>query len=350
MVSALRSPGSALKPLIYALGFEKHLIHPQTLIIDRETRFGDYMPHNFSHRYNGEVTVAYALTHSLNIPAVKILERVGTEAFVERIGHVAGTLAIPKQRSTLPIALGGIGITMQQLAQLYVGLARGGESDPIRTQPFIARSQPLPPVCDAEAARMTTAILREIPAPEGFVDATSQIAYKTGTSYGYRDAWTIAYDKGYTVIVWVGKPSNAAQLGRTGRNTAAPLAFEVFALLDTLLPRPKWKWSPSLSHNAAPIGLQRFDPSEQRGEVKHLKMLYPLEGTRYRSADCSDVIVDVMVQDGVTPYYWYIDGEVRVFNRLPAVVTLGHGAHTITVIDSDGETIGRSIWVDKPEC
>ncbi len=350
MTGAIRSPGSTLKPLIYALGFEKRLIHPDTVILDRETRFGDYLPHNFSRTYSGEVTVAYALQYSLNIPAVKILRKVGVETFVERLSQITGKLAIPKKRSTLPVALGGIGITMKQLAQLYVALANEGAAHPLHYLPKTEGNATLPRFCEPEAARMTTAILRRLPAPDGFVDTAQQIAYKTGTSYGYRDAWTIAYDRNYTVAVWVGKPSNATQLKRTGRSAAAPLAFELFALIDELLLRHLWEWPATYPETSVPPGLACFDPRERQNDTKRLKMLYPLENTRYRSADCSKVSVDIKVEDGKKPYYWYIDGEAKRYRHPSFSLTFDYGAHTITVIDSSGETITRTIWVDKPEC
>lgn len=350
MIEAIRSPGSTLKPFIYALGFEKHLIHPNTLILDRETRFGDYMPHNFSHLYNGEVTVAYALKHSLNIPAVKILHKVGAGEFVERLARSAGKVKIPENSATLPIALGGIGVTMAQITQLYVILARGGASERIHYLPTAKKSDTPLYFCDQKAARMTTAILRSIPAPEGFVDSQKQIAYKTGTSYGYRDAWTFAYDKSHTVAVWVGKPDNATQLKRTGRKTAAPLAFEVFALLENLTPRQFWKWPDSYLGNSVPSGLAYFEPYENLDTQKQFKMLYPQNNARYRSADCSDAVVEVKVEDGKMPYSWYIDGEPRTIERSTALLSFGYGAHHITVIDESGERIIRTIWVDKPDC
>jgi penicillin-binding protein 1C len=350
MIQALRSPGSTLKPFIYALGFEKHLIHPNTLILDRETRFGDYMPHNFSHQYSGEVTVAYALQHSLNIPAVKILRKVGAREFVERISHCAGKVKTPKNSATLPIALGGIGITMFQITQLYVTLANGGKSKQIHYLPKIRKGSAFLYCCDQKAAKMTTSILRRIPAPEGFIDSRKQIAYKTGTSYGYRDAWTFAYDRTHTVGVWVGKPDNSTQLKRTGRKTAAPLALEVLALLESLGPRQIWEWPDSYLGNSVPSGLAHFDPRESLRADKRLTMLYPRDNARFKSADCSDTVVEVKVEDGKMPYYWYIDGEPRAIKRSSTLLTFKYGAHIITVIDDNGERITRTIWVDKPEC
>ena len=270
MVQAIRSPGSTLKPFIYALGFEKHVIHPNTLILDRETRFGDYMPHNFSYTYSGEVTAAYALKYSLNIPAVKILQKVGVTEFVERISQCAGGVQIPKSRATLPVALGGVGLSMIQITQLYVALANGGKTHPIHTLQEENSSRVILSLSSQKAAQMTTAILRDIPPPEGFTDTQNQIAYKTGTSYGYRDAWTVAYTRDYTVAVWVGKPNNGTQLKQTGRKSAAPLAFEVFALLENLLPQKSWEWSTSYLDKSVPPGLVRLDSPQSPQQTKQL--------------------------------------------------------------------------------
>ncbi|MDQ7085678.1 MAG: transglycosylase domain-containing protein [Sulfurovum sp.] len=128
MIKAIRSPASTLKPFIYAYGFEKHIIHPNTIILDEETRFGDYMPYNFSKDYTGEIRIGEALQYSLNIPAVKVLQKVGVEDFVQRLSTLSGKLFIPKDKATLPIALGGIGLSIWQLTQLYVALGNEGKA------------------------------------------------------------------------------------------------------------------------------------------------------------------------------------------------------------------------------
>jgi penicillin-binding protein 1C len=350
MIQAVRSPGSTMKPFIYAFGFDDHFIHPNTLILDQETRFGDYMPHNFSNTYTGEVTVAYALQHSLNIPAVKILQKVGTEAFVNKISAYTGKLRVPKKRATLPVALGGVGISMWQLSQLYVALANSGRADPIHYLKIPESTTAPQKLCDKKSAKMTTAILREVPAPEGFVDTHHQIAYKTGTSYGYRDAWAIAYSKEYTVAVWVGKPNNATQSRLTGRSTAAPLAFEAFALLQTLIPQNNWQWSPRYLGNEVPLGLTYFDKESHNHARQQLAMVYPLDNARFRNAGCGNTLVEIKVEHGLKPYYWYIDGNPKEISQTSTTIPFDYGAHTITIIDTKGATITRNIWVDKPEC
>jgi len=202
---------------------------------------------------------------------------------------------------------------------------------------------------DEDAAKMTTSILRQTPAPDGYINIHHQIAYKTGTSYGYRDAWTMGYNKAHTVAVWVGRPDNGIQLKRTGRNTAAPLAFEVFSLLNSLGEQEYWQWNATYLGSSVPPGLEYFDREEKLKEAK-LNFIYPQKNERFMSADCSDAIVEIMVENGKEPYYWYIDGESKDYKTNILNLPFKHGGHTINVIDSFGTTKTRNIWVNKPEC
>jgi penicillin-binding protein 1C len=347
MAAAIRSPGSTLKPFIYALGFEKRLIHPQTIIVDEEVNYQNYRPENFSHAFSGEVTIAKALQHSLNIPAVKVLERVGVEEFVEKIKSHTGEMVIPKGRASLPVALGGMGMRMLPLSRLYVSLANGGSSLPI----YYLKSKKgtlISKLLSAKAANVTTAILRQVPPPYGFVDPSDQIAYKTGTSYGYRDAWTIAYNRAFTVAVLVGRPDNAPQIGLTGMEMAAPLAFEVFTVIDRVMGQARWVEHASVQQHA-PKGLRYFEIGMGK-QVKKLRFLYPEQGGRYKSARCGDVRVPIRVENGESPYVWYIDGVLQDIREDQVDRVFTPGGHTITIIDSNGATITRDIWVDKPEC
>jgi penicillin-binding protein 1C len=349
MIQAIRSPGSTLKPFIYAHGFEKHIVHPNTIILDEEVRFADYMPHNFSSSYTGEVTLEYALQKSLNIPAVKILYKVGVDDFVQKISHVVGDLHIPKKRATLPIALGGLGLSMWQLTQLYVALVHDGKSRALHYLSSKQNQTSQKRLFDQASSKMTTAILRKSQAPSGFRNAQQHIAYKTGTSYGYRDAWTVAYTQEYTVTVWVGKPDNSPQLKRTGSNTAAPLAFEVLSMIEALYHPTHWQWSPDYLGNTAPQSLDYFDKKAQKQEAK-LAFVYPQKNARFMSADCSDAMVEVQIKDGKPPYYWYIDTQPKPYETTQAQLFFKYGAHNIRIIDTKGSIISRDIWVNKPEC
>jgi len=347
MVQAIRSPGSTLKPFIYALGFQKHFIHPATNILDVESRFGDYMPHNFSYSYRGEVSIAYALQYSLNIPAVKVLQKVGVDEFVTSLERVTQKLHIPKNRATLPIALGGVGMSLWQLAELYTTLANGGKAK--RLHYLVGVSSMEVSLYDYNSCRIVTSILREVPAPQGFINQNNHIAYKTGTSYGYRDSWAMAYSKEYTVALWVGKPNNATQLKLTGLNTSAPLAFEVFSLLNSIKSLNHWNWRVG-GYSNAPKALKNFDNPNSYEFKNRLKFIYPVKNSRYRSAGCEDVLVKVKVANGEQPYSWYIDSKAIEVKQKSTTVPFEYGGHTITIIDSNGDVISRDIWVDEPEC
>jgi penicillin-binding protein 1C len=250
MVRAVRSPGSALKPFIYGMAFDELLVHPETIVADLPTRFGDYRPENFRRSYHGEVTVREALQRSLNVPAVAVLDALGPGRVAARLRaagarlHFADRLEPPG----LPFALGGVGVTLSDLVMLYRALAGGGRPVPLSLltdPPGQALPGPLPgPRLFGEAAAWyLTRILETAPPPEAFVAPNNTrrgraIAYKTGTSYGFRDAWALGYDSAYTVGVWVGRPDGVPSPGRYGRNTAAPVLFRIFDLLPDQGGRP----------------------------------------------------------------------------------------------------------------
>jgi penicillin-binding protein 1C len=231
MSRAPRSPGSALKPFIYALAFEEGLAHPETVLFDRPARYGAYAPENFDLGYQGTVTARKALQMSLNLPAVELLADVGPSSFLARLHGAGAEIALPKDAPIgLAIGLGGLGISLTDIARLYAGLARGGEAPAL-----IERLDGAPPiiepkrVTDPVAAYYVEDILRGAPPPSSSL--SGRIAFKTGTSYGFRDALAIGYDKGATIAVWVGRPDNGPTPGLIGRQAAAPILFDAFARL-----------------------------------------------------------------------------------------------------------------------
>ncbi|MFE1597918.1 penicillin-binding protein 1C [Methylobacterium sp. ID0610] len=231
MAGALRSPGSALKPFVYALAFESGLAHPETLIEDRPSRFGaSYAPENFDLTFQGTVTARRALQMSLNVPAVELLELVGPARFIARLRAGGAAIALPRDAAPgLPVALGGLGITLTDLARLYAGLARGGLVPDLVRRLDTAPPPPrdLPRIAERVAAWYVADTLRGTPPPENALP--NRIAYKTGTSYGYRDAWAAGFDRRITVAVWVGRPDGASVPGLVGRLAAAPILFDAFA-------------------------------------------------------------------------------------------------------------------------
>ncbi|HEV7439586.1 MAG TPA: penicillin-binding protein 1C [Methylobacterium sp.] len=231
MTAAIRSPGSALKPFIYALAFEGGIAHPETLLDDRPARFSaTYAPENFDLTYQGTVTARRALQLSLNVPAVDLMEAVGPARFVARLRGAGAGILLPRDTAPgLPVALGGFGITLTDLARLYAGLARGG------AVPDLVRRRDGPPapaseraaIAEPVAAWYVADILRGAPPPENAL--AGRIAFKTGTSFGYRDAWAAGFDRRITVAVWVGRADGGAVPGLVGRLVAAPILFDAFA-------------------------------------------------------------------------------------------------------------------------
>ena len=242
MSRAPRSPGSALKPFIYALAFEQGLAHPETRLFDRPMRYGAYAPENFNLGYEGAVTARKALQMSLNLPAVELLSDVGPATFLARLHSAGAEIALPKDTPIgLAIGLGGLGISLTDLARLYAGFARGGEAPPL-----IERLDGQPPVIgerrvtDPVAAYYVEDILRGAPPPANALKG--RIAFKTGTSYGFRDALAIGFDRRTTIAVWVGRPDNGPTPGLIGREAAAPILFDAFERLGRSIesiPAPK---------------------------------------------------------------------------------------------------------------
>ena len=231
LASALRSPGSTLKPFIYGLAFEDGVVHPETLIDDRAVRYGAYAPENFDDSFHGTVTVRTALQQSLNVPALQILNAVGPDRLAARLTNAGVKLVLPENEGPgLAVGLGGAGVRLTDLTALYVALARGGEPVTLSWQIEERRNaKPLRRLFEPNATWMIGDVLKGAPTPQNALGG--QIAFKTGTSYGYRDAWAVGYDGATTIAVWVGRPDGAAVPGVVGRLAAAPILFEAFQRL-----------------------------------------------------------------------------------------------------------------------
>jgi len=260
LTKAVRSPGSALKPFIYGLGFEDGLIHPDTLIEDRPVRYGTYAPENFDLTFQGTVTVRRALQQSLNVPAVAVLEEVGPSRLATRLGEAGAALVLPRSEAPgLALGLGGVGIRLRDLTMLYAGLARLGTVEPLREE-VDAAPRGAKRLMEPVAAWYVAKILQGSPPPKNA--AGGRIAFKTGTSYGYRDAWSVGFDGAHTIGVWVGRPDGAPVTGLAGRTSAAPILFDAFARLpQPLKPLPPAPEGALIATSAKlPPPLQRFTP------------------------------------------------------------------------------------------
>ncbi|MGH6789934.1 MAG: penicillin-binding protein 1C [Pseudolabrys sp.] len=321
MTQALRSPGSTLKPFIYGLAFEDGFLHPETLIDDRPIRFGNYAPENFDLTFQGTVTVRHALQLSLNVPAIAVLNKVGVSRLGARLQHAGAALVLPKGEAPgLAMGLGGVGIRLSDLVMLYTGLARGGSALPLieRQGASATPARLLDPV----AAWYVGNVLIGAPPPDNAVPG--RIAFKTGTSYGYRDAWSVGFDGRMTIGVWVGRPDGAPVPGLVGRASAAPILFDAFARTGELpvpLSRAP-KGAIFAATNKLPPPLQRFRADGAPGEVAEApRIMFPPNGARLELADAdSDNPVAVKISGGVAPLTMLVNGV-----PLPAE----NGRHTI---------------------
>ncbi len=358
LASALRSPGSTLKPLIYGLGFEDGVVHPETLIDDRAIRYGAYAPENFDDTFHGTVTVRTALQQSLNVPALQVLNAVGPDRLMARIVNAGVRLVLPKNAGPgLAVGLGGAGVRLTDLATLYVAMARGGDSIPLvwrgedrRTAPKLRR------LMEPNAAWMVGDVLKGAPVPDNVLGG--QIAFKTGTSYGYRDAWAVGFDGATTVAVWVGRPDGAAVSGITGRTAAAPILFEAFQRMGKsrkpLAPAPAGIILART--NELPAALQRFRPDSLPEVASVTKgdgppsIAFPPDGARIDlSGDAALTALSLKVYGGTPPFTWLVDGipvTSQEFRRDAFWEEPGKGFARLSVIDAKGQTATARIRVD----
>ncbi len=354
MAHAVRSPGSTLKPLIYGMAFEAGLAHPDTMIDDRPTRFGTYVPKNFDRDWHGTVTMREALAQSLNIPAVSTLEAVGVPKFFARLQSAGLVPQLPKDSEpSLAIALGGLGMKLSDLAQLYSGIARGGEAVTITHRrgedrsPMTLRARVLTPV----AAWYVTDILRHAPAPANA--KTGQIAFKTGTSYGTRDAWAVGFDGRHTIAVWVGRADGASVAGLAGRAAAAPLLFDAFHRVSErrtpFAPAPPGVLM--AKSDQLPPPLRHFNAVASDERIAGVFRASPLRIASPPDravVDADGESVTVKAEGGALPLTWLVDGRPVGTKTAGSVLSL-EGNHRgfvkILVIDAEGNTDRVSIRV-----
>jgi penicillin-binding protein 1C len=349
MTTAVRSPGSALKPFIYGLAFESGLAHPETMLDDRPSRYGAYAPENFDLTFQGTVTARRALQLSLNVPAVDLLAELGPPRFLARLRQAGAELFLPKEAAPgLAVGLGGLGITLADMARLYAGLARGGEIPALVRRLDGVSAQSGPSIADPVAAWYVADILRGAPPPDNA--PAGRISFKTGTSYGYRDAWAIGFDRRVTIAVWIGRPDNAAVPGLTGRTAAAPLLFDAFARFGGE-PEPVVRPPHALLATSAtlppPLRHIRKDQPKTLASTASapLKIAFPPEGARVdlglTQAGTDLATLALKAQGGVLPITWLVNGA-PVGSATPRRQSLwrpdGAGFARVSVIDAMGAT------------
>lgn len=325
LTRAVRSPGSTLKPFLYALAFADGLTHPDTLLADAPQRFGGYGPEDFTGRFAGRVTAAEALRRSLNLPAVGLLSRFGATRFAATLAAAGAPLRLPRDAlPSLPIILGGTGLSMRRLMTLYAALATDGTVRPLElTADGTGAARLLPP-----SAAETVADLLVRPFPG---EATARgIAWKTGTSWGDRDNWAFGFDRDHLIGVWVGRPDGAAMDGGSASDHALPILARLFGTLPAA-PRSALALGRMLSLATAPAQ----DP---------LRLLFPppeavIEGLGP---------LDLKAMGGERPLRFLIDGAplasagaLRQTEWQPP----GPGFYRITVLDAAGSAVQAAIRV-----
>lgn len=236
-IRAVRSPGSTLKPLLYALAFDKGLITPKLKITDVPVNYSGYEPHNYDSQYHGLVTVSKALTNSLNVVAVKILEQYKIHRFLDVIKKMNfKQIQKDEKKLGLSVILGGCGVSLEELTGMYHAFANNG----VYTEFNWLKADTLNDgfnIISAASGFMLAQILTQLTRPDLPLEWQNsadlpKVAWKTGTSYGRKDAWSIGYNKNYTVGVWVGNFSSEGVQEMSGATTAAPLLFEIFNTID----------------------------------------------------------------------------------------------------------------------
>ena len=352
-----RSPGSALKPFIYGLAFDDLILHPSTMMEDAPTSFGDYAPRDFDGGFQGAVTARDALRMSLNVPAVIVLDRVGPLAFTLDLQNAGARLVFPTREEgpSLPVALGGLGISPADISMLYAGIAERGVARGLRTVEGTADA-PAHPLFGAVAAYYLRDILDGVNLPQGWamgdgLHRQRTIGFKTGTSYGFRDAWSVGFSNDYTVGVWVGRADGTPRSGRVGVDTAAPILLKVFGLLPPdkrAAPLPPAGAILVQNTDQLPPSLRVFTreqvaQSAQPTVVPPPVISFPPNGTvvPLPPANAKDKTIQLNADGGRAPLTWLVNGALLgSFDRFQPAFYLpkGEGLARITVVDSEGRS------------
>ncbi len=350
MTTAQRSPGSTLKPFIYGLAMDEGLLAPATILDDSPTRFDGYLPENFDKKFHGVVSAATALQHSLNVPAVSALSALGAERFDAALKAAGADPRLPRRagaRPGLPIALGGVGLTARDLVLLYAALANDGGARPLAWTPQETEAnlkRPPSALMSAQSARKIGEILRASPSPGGRAPSwlaadAPRVAFKTGTSYGYRDAWAAGYAGGWVVVAWIGRADGAARAGVTGRDAALPLLFDVFDQLAV------GRDADPEAERVAPQGLERL---VRRASPAGPVIVFPPDGAEIAVTGFGSHARGVAFAGRGEALDWYVDGL-----KQPAEPTSGRvvwrpegpGFYEVRAVDMQGRSAQAKVRV-----
>jgi len=286
LTRVVRSPGSTLKPFIYGMAFDDMLITDQTVLIDRPRNFGNYVPKNFDHEFRGPIRAGTALQQSLNIPAVEVMSMLGPDTFEKAWEYAGLRLVLPTGANVnLGVALGAAGVRLWDLVTAYTSLANNGRVQPLKTilkQP----QQQSRLLLTSASAHLLTQILASASAIEGRTERerTNQTlaAFKTGTSYGFRDTWAVGVKGRYVVGIWVGRPDAVPVVGNTGRKIALKLATDIADNLHVDKDISLWNPQPILASDLHMVPFEIVSPKdgvqlvlqERAGLHRQLKVEY----------------------------------------------------------------------------
>lgn len=350
-----RSPGSVLKPFIYGLAFEDGLAGPGTRIADLPRRFADYNPENFDRTFRGDVTIAEALQHSLNVPAVQILDAVGANRFLAALSFAGGRAIVPRSQegdAGLAIALGGLGITAEEIAIMFAALGAGGEALPLAWTPQAAQANREGggyPLLTGDAAATLVEVMQRSPAPPGRMPASlttgaPAIAYKTGTSYGFRDAWAAGVTGNYAVVVWVGRADGAPRPGATGRQAALPALFDIFDVIARRDPSgiSRLPEAPIRQQSQGPLA--RFEAGDAGPEI-----VFPPDGAEVWADNPGRSFA--LSARGGRDLRWYQRGMALPVDAAGQSLWQpeGPGFYELTVVDASGRSARSRVRVRMAE-
>ncbi len=358
LTRAVRSPGSTLKPFIYGLAFEQNILHPETRILDRSRRFEDYGPKNFDGKNYGWITARQALQQSLNIPAVQVLGKVGPQRLLSRFSNMEIQLKY-HEAPGLSLALGGVGTNLQDLTSLYCTLANEGKYRPLQITPdniAIKEKVLLSPM----AAWYVDDILRSALLPVNLFNNQNKhntIRFKTGTSYGFRDAWVVGYNQNFTVGVWVGRLDGGYGKDTTGSSAALPILLQIFANLPENSSRTKTKGAPAeallVRHSDLPIGMQWLDGKRHDDRYAGKpRITFPVDGSKLQMTgnDKDQHGIALKVSGGTPPFHWLVNGslvDTRGNNATTYFNPQGPGMARIVIVDGKGGRDKVSVWLEN---
>ncbi len=257
---AKRSPGSTLKPFVYALALDDGLVHPLTLLKDAPRRFAGFTPENFDKRFLGPISVKDALIQSRNVPAVDLQSRLKSKSFHQFLLDAGVSELKEEAFYGLALALGGGELSMFELTALYAALANRGELQPVRWQHSEAPS-PSRRILSEESSYLVLDMLKDNPAPSRR-SLSREVAWKTGTSWGFRDAWAIGISGPYVVAVWVGNFDGVGNRVFSGRHAAGPLMFSIF---DAVSNEPDWQVADLIKERS--LNLKRLRVCSASGDL-----------------------------------------------------------------------------------